>query len=213
MNALALPREPHRRSARKVESWWARAFLRVAEEAAYDEQQLAGARALARSGRIGGILVDTGRLAAAVEDEQGLWTVAVTMPVLSTDDLAALTEVLRASPERRLDALDGRLSAETAEHLEEAGVELVPDEITAMCTCGHWHAVCAHALGVLIQSAWAMEADVGVLLSLRGLPEAALEAPAAARARPAEPVRPADPVDDVDVALDAALLAGRLLQE
>ena len=224
---LTFAREPHRRGMVKVESWWGRAFLRAIEELAYDDNQLSGARSLARSGRIGGLVVEAGRFAAAVDDERGLWTVTGTVPVLSADDVAALSEVLGASAERAEALLVGELPLDVAEHAEEAGVELVPygDELAVTCTCGHWHAVCGHSLAVLHQLCWTVDRDASVLLHLRGaereellgrlrkaLPRDSHERPPAAEtAAPGEATR--DQVDDVEIALDAVLRARHLLAE
>ncbi|MFI5624426.1 hypothetical protein ACIA03_13260 [Nocardioides sp. NPDC051685] len=224
---LTFAREPHRRGMVRVESWWGRAFLRAIEELAYDANQLSGARSLARSGRIGGLVVEAGRFAAAVDDELGLWTVTGTVPVLSADDVAALSEVLGASAERAEALLVGELPLDVAEHAEEAGVELVPygDELAVTCTCGHWHAVCGHSLAVLHQLCWTVDRDASVLLHLRGaereellgrlrkaLPRNRDDGSAAAEtAAPGEATR--DQVDDVEIALDAVLRARHLLAE
>ncbi len=226
-SVLTFAREPHRRGMVKVESWWGRAFLRAIEELAYDDNQLSGARSLARSGRIGGLVVEPGRFAAAVDDERGLWTVTGTVPVLSADDVAALSEVLGASVARAEALLVGELPLDVAEHAEEAGVELVPngEELAATCTCGNWHAVCAHTLAVLHQLCWTLDRDAGVLLHLRGAEREELlgrlrkEPPrnpddgsvASETAAPGEATR--DQVDDVEIALDAVLRARHLLEE
>lgn len=234
---LTFAREPHRRGAMRVDSWWGRALLRAIEERAYDDNQLAGARALARSGRIGGLVVEAGRFAAAVEDERGLWTVTGAVPVLDADSAAALSEVLGASTSRIEALLAGELPLDVAEHAEEAGVELVPygDELAVTCTCGHWHSVCGHSLAVLHQLCWVVDRDASVLLQLRGLARdellgrlrqhrrrsAASEAvPSGEAARSSEvgeagdvgePTR--DQVDDVEIALDAVLRARHMLEE
>lgn len=220
MSALTFAREPHRRGAMRVASWWGRAFLRAIEERAYDESQLVGARALARSGRIGGLVVEAGRFAAAVEDERGLWTVTGAVPVLDADSVAALAEVLGSSSSRLDALLIGELSLDVAEHAEEAGVELVPygDELAVTCTCGHWHSVCAHSLAVLHQLCWVVDRDATVLLQLRGVARDELlgrlrqASPPAPDAAPSgEPTR--DQVDDVEIALDAVLRARHMLEE
>jgi uncharacterized Zn finger protein len=218
-NVLTFAREPHRRGMVRVESWWGRAFLRAIEELAYDDNQLSGARSLARSGRIAGLVVEAGRFASAVEDERGLWTVSGTVPVLDDDSVAALSEVLGASAERAEALLVGELPLDVAEHAEEAGVELVPygEELAVTCTCGHWHAVCGHALAVLHQLCWTVDRDATVLLHLRGAEREELIGrlrPGKEIARPApagEPTR--DQVDDVEIALDAVLRARHMLEE
>lgn len=225
--ALTFAREPHRRGAVRVESWWGRAFLRAIEELAYDDNQLTGARSLARSGRIGGLVVEAGRFAAAVDDERGLWTVSSTVPVLDDSSVAALEEVLGASPQRAEALLEGELPLDVAEHAEEAGVELVPygDELAMTCTCGHWHAVCAHALAVLHQLCWTVDRDASVLLHLRGAEREELvgrlrhdlkqgrSTGLSSGARVASDESTRDQVDDVEIALDAVLRARRLLEE
>jgi uncharacterized Zn finger protein len=225
--ALTFAREPHRRGMVRVESWWGRAFLRAIEELAYDGNQLSGARSLARSGRIGGLVVEPGRFAAAVDDELGLWTVTGTVPVLGAESVAALLEVLGAASARAEALLAGELPLDVAEHAEEAGVELVPygEELAVTCTCGHWHAVCGHSLAVLHQLCWIVDRDASALLHLRGAERDELLAGLRTRLRPDRPAGPAavdvaapgestrDQVDDVEIALDAVLRARHLLEE
>lgn len=216
---LTFAREPHRRGMVRIESWWGRAFLRAIEELAYDDNQLSGARSLARSGRIGGLVVEAGRFAAGVEDERGLWTVSGTVPVLDSDAVVALSEVLGASSARAEALLVGELPLDVAEHAEEAGVELVPygEELAVTCTCGHWHAVCGHSLAVLHQLCWTVDRDASVLLHLRGAEREEL----IGRLRPRPKIDDAAPsgeatrdqVDDVEIALDAVLRARHLLEE
>lgn len=225
--ALTFAREPHRRGMVRVESWWGRAFLRAIEELAYDANQLSGARSLARSGRIGGLVVEPGRFAAAVDDERGLWTVTGTVPVLGAESVDALLEVLGAASVRAEALLVGELPLDVAEHAEEAGVELVPygEELAVTCTCGHWHAVCGHSLAVLHQLCWIVDRDASALLHLRGAERDELLGRLRRGLRQDRPAGPAavdvaasgestrDQVDDVEIALDAVLRARHLLEE
>jgi len=55
---LVHPRVPPRRSNARASTWWGKAWVRAVEEAAYAERDLAAARTLSRSGRIGGIGLD-----------------------------------------------------------------------------------------------------------------------------------------------------------
>lgn len=235
MVAVTHPREPARRGAHRPESWWGRAFLRAVEETAYDDAQLARARTLARSGRIGGLIVDAGSFAAAVDDSttdhgagrDGLWTVTGALPPLDREAARAFVEVVAAEHARDGSAVDallaGQLPHALVEHAEEAGVELVPygGELGAVCTCASWQDVCVHALAVLHQLARLVDRDATVLMHLRGVPRDELLArlrvlpgfhggPAAAARDPAG--GPSEEVDDVEVALDAVLRARRLLE-
>lgn len=217
MSATVHPRVAARRGAVRVGSWWSRAWLRAVEEAAYDEAELTAGRAVARSGRIGGVIVDAGSFVAAVEDARGLWTVSGTIPVLDEVSVAALVEAVVATPGRVASLLAGDLPHDLVEHAEQLGVELLPfgGELAAVCTCASWTDPCVHAVGVLTQLGWQMDGDPFVLLQLRGVRRDELlarihrlsappDAPAAST--------PAD-VDDLDIALEAALRAQRMLSE
>jgi uncharacterized Zn finger protein len=185
------------------------------EELAYDEAQLLHARSLARSGRIGGLVVDTGRFAAGVAEEAGIWTVTGSVPPLDADGRAAFLEVVagRADP-----ILAGELPHDLVEHAEEAGVELVPYgvELGATCSCPVWQrasrhgGVCEHAIAVLAQVSDLLDQDPLVLLQLRGIGRDDLRP---RRAPDPEPERRDEQADEVEIALDAAVRAARLLAD
>ena len=217
MSATVHPRLGARRGAVRVMSWWSRAWLRAVEEAAYDDAELIAGRAVARSGRIGGVIVDSGSFVAAVEDPRGLWTVSGTLPVLDDASLSALVESVVATPRRVASLLAGDLPHDLVEHAEQLGVELLPygGELVAVCTCASWTDPCVHALGVLTQLGWLMDGDPFVLLQLRGVRRDELLARIHRLTAPSDapvPDRVAD-VDDVDLALEAALRAQRMLAE
>lgn len=191
---IVLPRQPPRRGVR-VAGWWARAWLRAVEESAYTSEQLAKSGTLARSGEIGPITVSAGRFAAVAAER----TVEGTVPTIEP---AAFVEAA-ALPGRRA-ALDaGELPHDLAEHAEELGVELLPygAELRTECTCTR--SPCVHGLAVLQQLGWVIDRDPYVLLALRGIERSMLLV---------QPVEPAEP-DDLDVAVEAAVRARRLLAE
>ncbi|WP_148616070.1 hypothetical protein [Nocardioides rubriscoriae] len=195
--------------------------MRAVEEAAYAEGDLRRARTLARGGHVGGISVTGGRMVAAVADglggggrDHGLFTVDCRLPVLDDQGRAALVEVVAAEAGRIGSLLAGDLPHSLVEHADEAGVELLPygTELEATCTCVGWLDPCPHALALLSQVAWLVDADPLVLLHLRGLPRDDLLARLHART-----VSIAEPDDDLeaaalDTAADAAARAARLLE-
>lgn len=213
MTAVLHPRVPPRRSSARATAWWGKAWVRAVEEAAYAESDLRAARTLARGGHVGQITTEPGRFVASVEDRQGLWTVEGAVPVLDARDLAALVETVAAESGRIAALLAGDLPHGLVEHAEEAGVELLPygGELGSSCTCDHWADPCVHALAVLQQLTWLVEADPFVLLQLRGLPRDDLLARLHARAAPV--ATPADEDVDLDAAVEAALYAARLLRD
>lgn len=209
--AVVHPRVAPRRGARLASTWWGKAWLRAVEEAAYGDKEQRAARALARSGAVGGIIVDSGSAVASVEDDEGVWTARVALPTLDAAGTDSLLEVVAAEAGRAPALLAGDLPHPLVEHAEEMGVELLPygGEFDATCTCEAWLDPCVHALAVLSQLTWLLERDPLVLLHLRGLPRDEL----LSRLHERTVAGPAVPDDaDVDVAADAAARAARVLE-
>jgi uncharacterized Zn finger protein len=66
----------------------------------------------------------------------------------------------------------GDLPAALVEDADQAGVEILPSsgEIETACECDAWVQPCEHALALLYQLAWQLDADPYVLTLLRGHP-------------------------------------------
>ena len=214
--ATTHPRLPARRGGGSG-TWWSKAVLRAVEEAAFSVADLRKGRTLARSGAVGSITVTEGGAVAAVTDGHDAWTVEVTVPVLDRGDAAAFTELVAAESGRIGALLAGQLPHSFVEAVEEAGVELLPygGELGSACTCDAWLDPCPHALAVLTQLAWLIQADPFVLTHLRGLSRDRVLRDLHRITQPADPGAPAGPddVDDLVVAEDAAARAARLLEQ
>ena len=210
MAAVLHPRVAPRRGGSRASTWGGKAWVRAVEEAAYADADLATARSLARGGHVGQIATEPGRYVASVDDAHGLWTVEGTLPVLDDPGRAALVETVAAESGRIAALLGGDLPHDLVEQAEEAGAELLPSgfELGAACGCDHWADPCAHALAVLYQLAWLVDADPLVLCQLRGLPRDDLLAALHARRTSA-----GDVDRDLDLAVEAALYAARILDE
>ena len=200
---------PRASGAARARTGWGKAWVRAVEEAAYADDDLVRGRRLARAGRVGGITVEPGRFLAAVEEGDDVLTVSGGLPVLESPDVAALTEVVAAESGRIAALLAGDLPHTLVEHAEEAGVELLPygGELATRCSCEPWADPCHHALAVLQQLTWLIEADPFVLLALRGVGRDDL----LARLHSLTEQPPAE-ASDLDVAADAARRAQRLLE-
>lgn len=206
---------------RGVRSWWGKAWQRAVEEAAYSDAELRPGRAHARRGDVGAISVEPGALLAACRDGDDAWTVQVGVPLLEAAARTALVEAVAAESGRIAELLAGNLPHDLLEHAEEVGVELLPygGELSATCTCPHYLDPCPHAIAVLVQAGWLVDADPLVLFALRGLERDQLladlharTAPAATSASaPAGAPSTADLADDVELVVDAAVRAQRLL--
>jgi uncharacterized Zn finger protein len=210
MSTILHPRVPARRGAARATTWWGKAWVRAVEEAAYADADLRSARALARAGHVGQIATEPGRYVASVEDPRGLWTVDGTVPRLDDSAISALVETVAAEAGRIAALLAGDLPHDLVEQAEDAGAELLPagPELAGACGCDHWAEPCVHALAVLYQLAWLVDADPLLLFALRGLPRDELLARLHARQ-----VAPAGDDRDLDLAVEAALYASRILDE
>ncbi len=212
-DAVIHPPQPPRRGSARATTWWGKAWVRGLEETAYDDADLRRGRALSRAGALGGITVEAGSAVAAVEDHRGLWTASVSVPTLDEAGRAGLVEVVAAESGRIASLLAGDLPHSLVEHAEESGVELLPfgSELEASCSCAAWVDPCSHALALMYQLTWLIEADPLVLLTLRGLSRPELLGRLHARAE-GVPDGSADQDVSVEAAVDAALRARRILE-
>jgi uncharacterized Zn finger protein len=213
MRTVVHPRLGPRSQAARATTWWGKAWVRAVEESSYSSSDLLVARRLSRSGQVGQIMVEPGRFVASVEDARGLWTVAGTLPELDPVAGDALVETVAAEAGRIASLLAGDLPHTLVEHAEEAGVELLPfgTELAADCTCDAWTQPCTHALAVLHQLTWLVEADPFVLLHLRGLPREELLTRLQEHAPRGGSGSTGTDDADLDIAHDAALRAARVL--
>lgn len=222
------PRLAPRRSP--VRSWWGKAWSRAVEEAAYADGDLRAGRRMARRGDVGGISVGPGSVLAAVREGDDAWTVDITVPTLDEVERRGLVDAVAAASGRIAALLAGDLPHALVEHAEEAGAEILPygGEVGATCTCTGFLDPCPHALAVLVQVGWLVDADPLVLFALRGLDREALLGELHARGAGAgsagsdeghRDLHGPDPgsrgvgelADDVEVAAEAVVRARRLL--
>lgn len=199
----------------RASTWWGKAWVRAVEEAAYSEGDLRRARTLARGGHVGGIAVTSGGFVASVQDGGELVTASGTVPMLDDAGREALVETVAAEAGRVAALLTGDLPHTLVEHADQLGAELLPfgGELGSSCTCDFWADPCPHALAVLYQLTWLLEADPFVLLHLRGVPRDTLLADLHERSTTTPPTSATGPqgAGDLDTAVDAALRAARIL--
>ncbi|HET9499477.1 MAG TPA: hypothetical protein VFO98_04390 [Marmoricola sp.] len=169
---MVLDRWPRQRSGTaRSTTWWGRAFVRSFEETVVDAADLGRARSLARSGRLGAVMVLSGMASVVVDPGKD----GAVVPQLRLTRLADRqwegfeAELVREAG--HLAALEsGELPADLVEHADEAGIELLPGpaDVETACDCKAWVQPCPHALALLYQLAWRIDADPYVLLLLRG---------------------------------------------
>jgi uncharacterized Zn finger protein len=165
------------------------------------------ARTLARSGSIGGLTIAEGSMVGAVLIDDVVWSPRIDVPLLAPDALAALVEVVAAQAGRAAALLAGELPYQLVEDAEESGAELLPygGEFDATCQCDAWTPPCRHALALLHQAGWLVDADPLILWHLRGLSRESLLEALHALSSDGDP--------DLELALEAVLEARALLDE
>ncbi|MCW2855761.1 MAG: zinc finger domain protein [Marmoricola sp.] len=163
-------------------SWWGRAWVRSFEETVLEASDLVTARALARAGRLGAVMVISG-MASAVLDPGSPTAVIAQVRVRRLDGPAwSAFDAELAREAGHLAALEsGELPADLVEHADDAGVEIVPGpgDLDTACECDSWAQPCLHALALLYQLAWLMDSNPYVLLLLRGRTREQLQDPGA----------------------------------
>jgi uncharacterized Zn finger protein len=152
-------------------TWWGRAWVRSFEETAVDASDLAAARTLARSGRLGAVMVLAG-MASVVVDRGGPTSVMAQLRVTRLDEPAWQGFADELGREAGFTAAleSGELPVELVENADQAGIELLPGpaDLETACECDAWAQPCVHALGLLYQLAWHLDSDPYALLLLRG---------------------------------------------
>ena len=183
---IVLPRLSRvRGAAARSTTWWGRALVRSFEELTLEAGDLVTARALARSGRLGAIVVIEA-MASAVIDPGSAGPLMAQVKVDRLDGEGWTTFAKEAARESGYAAAleVGELPADLVEHADEAGSEVLPGpgDIETACECDAWTQPCVHALALLYQLAWQVDRDPYVLLLLRGRTREALLAEVSALA-------------------------------
>jgi uncharacterized Zn finger protein len=169
---IVLPRMTRVRGATaRSTTWWGRAFVRSFEELTVEAGDLVAARSLARTGRLGAIVV-LEAMASAVVDPGSTAPLMAQVKVDRLDGAGWTTFAREAARESGFAAAleAGDLPTDLVEHADEAGAELLPGpgDIDTACDCDAWAQPCLHALALLYQLAWQVDRDPYVLLLLRG---------------------------------------------
>jgi uncharacterized Zn finger protein len=158
------------RPGRRGRSWWARAFVAAMEDAALDATLLRAGRRFAGSGRIGPITVAPGRIAATVEDPDGIFDVVVHLAELSDPEWERFLDQVRAEAGHLAALLDREVPRSLVRSADAADVALLPTigDLESECDCPDVGDPCQHAAGLCYQTAWLLDDDPFVLLLLRG---------------------------------------------
>lgn len=179
-----------------ADTWWGKAWMRALEDTSLDAGQLRKGRAYARRGHVGAIMVEPGRVVAAVRDASlDEFRAIVRVEQLSDAQWDRFGDEIAAKSGHLLALLDGEMPSELVESAAAAAVPLLPSigDLEPECGCEAWEVPCVHAAAVAYQVSWLLDADPFVLMLLRGRGADALLGQL--RAQAASPDR-ASPGDD-----------------
>jgi uncharacterized Zn finger protein len=140
------------------------------EDAALDATLLRAGRRFAGSGRIGPITVAPGRVAATVEDPDGIFEVVVHLAELTDAEWDRFLDQVRAEAGHLAALLDREVPRSLVRSADAADVALLPTigDLESECDCPDIGDPCPHAAGLCYQVAWLLDDDPFVLLLLRG---------------------------------------------
>jgi uncharacterized Zn finger protein len=158
------------RPGRRGRSWWARAFVAAMEDAALDATVMRRGRRFAASGRLGPITVAPGRIAASVEDPDGVYDVVVHLAELTGAEWERFLHQVRAEAGHLAALLDREVPRSLVHSADAADVALLPTigDLESECDCPDIGDPCQHAAALCYQVAWLLDDDPFVLLLLRG---------------------------------------------
>jgi uncharacterized Zn finger protein len=140
------------------------------EDATLDATLLRAGRRFAGSGRIGPITVAPGRVAATVEDPDGIFDVVVHLAELTDAEWDRFLDQVRAEAGHLAALLDREVPRSLVRSADAADVALLPTigDLESECDCPEIGDPCSHAAGLCYQVAWLLDDDPFVLLLLRG---------------------------------------------
>lgn len=162
----AFPPKPGRRGR----SWWAREFVAAMEDATHDLNLLRRGRRFAGSGRVGPIAVSPGRIAAVVDDPDGVYDVVVRLAAWDDAEWDRFLAQVTAEAGHLAALLEGDVPRSLVRSADAADVALLPTigDLESFCGCPDIGDPCQHAAALCYQAAWLLDDDPFVLLLMRG---------------------------------------------
>ncbi len=153
-------------------TWWGQAWVEALEQRAHlDTNRLPRGRAYARSGAVGALTLDVGRISASVQGTRAQpYSVTVRVRTFNDREWNAVLDALVGEIGHAAALLDGELAPGIARDVESIGLDLLPGpgEIEPHCTCPDWADPCKHAAAVCYLVADELDRDPFGLLRLRG---------------------------------------------
>ena len=153
-------------------TWWGQAWTEALEQRArLDVNRLPRGRTYARSGAVGAVSLDVGRITALVQGSRAKpYSVTVRVRTFDDDEWTKVLDVFAGEIGHTAALLDGELPPGIARDVASIGLDLLPGpgEIQPRCTCPDWADPCKHAAAVCYLVADELDRDPFGLLKLRG---------------------------------------------
>ncbi|MGH8909761.1 MAG: SWIM zinc finger family protein [Egibacteraceae bacterium] len=159
-------------------TWWGRRWIAALEAlGAVYANRLPRGRTYARNGSVSRLVVEPGKVTAAVQGSRARpYRVTITLPVFDDATWEQVIAALSAQLRHAAALLDGQMPEDVDEVLGACGVSLFPRsrELTTSCSCPDWANPCKHVAAVHYVLAQTFDADPFLLPRLRGRDQAAL---------------------------------------
>ena len=153
-------------------TWWGQAWIEALEQRArLDANRLPRGRTYARSGAVGVVSLDVGRITALVQGSRVKpYSVTVRVRTFDDDEWTKVLDSFAGEIGHTAALLDGELPPDVARDVASVGLDLLPGpgEIQPRCTCPDWADPCKHAAAVCYLVADELDRDPFGLLTLRG---------------------------------------------
>lgn len=161
-------------------TWWGQAWIDALEgRASLDPNRLPRGRTYARQGKAQEVVLQPGRIVAAVQGSRPRpYKVEIRVRELTAAEWDRFLAVIASKAAHAAALLDGELDPGIDADAREAGVELLPvaGEIQPRCSCPDWADPCKHAAAVCYLAADELDTDPYRLLELRGRTREAVQA-------------------------------------
>ena len=154
-------------------TWWGERWLAALERLSHGfVNRLSRGRTYARAGRVHGLTVRPGVIAASVTGTGGEpYDVQVTVPALSDEAWTAAIDVMAQRASIAADLLSGHMPQDIDDAFAAAGTSLFPEravDLQMSCACPDWASPCKHVAAVHYVLGEALDGDPFLLFELRG---------------------------------------------
>lgn len=163
------------KSRKLATNYWGAAWMRHLARCEAGGLNLAPGRSLLRHGSVLDLRLSQGKIAALVSADE-LYEVELSITPLDDERLEHLKKACYGNIASCVALLEGKVDADVLNMLcaDETGVLPEPADWHMYCSCTDWSEPCAHAAAAVYAAGCLIDAEPGLLFTLRGIDVSAL---------------------------------------